>query len=450
MSGTHQLHPLDRIADAGLYIAAFSLTFGIATIPNIGLVLALAACVARPTCWRWMSQKAVFWICVAACGYIAIDSLVAAYELPGTSSSQQSAALDWIRLLLFPPLAWHLSRNHRLITRLWIVFAAGVLAGTLIAIPGYLVLQEQIESIRFGGLINKPIVHAYYVATVFVGVMVGLPRWTRDVGALAMWVRALSALAIVLTLVILTWAFIKAGSRTPLLSLLAVAPVVLISGYRASWNGLSIRSRTLAILAVGTISAAVLMSGSINPRLQEAAQSIQQVMSVGLDNTPQDGGTIRLRMWRFGLEAWMERPWTGWGPGSLDMAQTSIGTLPLDLNGGKPWAHLHNAYVQVLFSFGLIGFFLLTAIFAILTINLARVISSGNQTGTLALFCLAVLISVLAYSLTNFNHLSHHWRTFWLLAAASSLALIDTSRRLTTTTGLALADSDDRAKRSAA
>lgn len=417
----------DRIAASGLYMAAASITIS-ASMQTAGLLIALLAALLTPACWRWTLRQPLLWLCLALAVFIVLRASSAASEFPDTAAAQHRAAIDWIRLLLFVPLAFWLIAPPERVTRLLVIAALGVVVGTAIAAVQYLQLPGH-DSDRFGGMLRKPIVYAFYVSLVFIGTCIWLPEMSAWHRRYRGWKQILLAAALLSALALLAWGFVASRSRTPLLPLVFVLPPLLVVRYARHWKGIGFVRGMLGLVVLLLTAVSIVTSDAIGSRLQEVVTALDAVGTVGLKAAEHDNVTLRLLMWQFGIENWLQRPWLGWGPGSIEMLQRTLGTLPALKD--EPWDHLHNAYVQILFCFGAVGALLFGTVFTVLCAALAgRVTREARQvrapgtpvSDTLSLFLFGILASILVYSLTDFRHLNHDWRTFWLLTAAAATA----------------------------
>jgi O-antigen ligase len=82
-----------------------------------------------------------------------------------------------------------------------------------------------------------------------------------------------------------------------------------------------------------------------------------------------EGVGDRLDNWRFGVEAWGDRPLLGWGPGRYQTA--SFHHVSDEWVGRTPWADAHNVFVEVLTTQGIVGL-LLVAGFVMVAVQRAR------------------------------------------------------------------------------
>lgn len=131
--------------------------------------------------------------------------------------------------------------------------------------------------------------------------------------------------------------------------------------------------------------------------------------------------TGRTILWRFGLEAFGQRPLGGYGfKGYWESAATTSAYLHHYL-GQRLW-HFHNTYVEVAVAFGAIGLVLLAWGLASAVLRIARV---AARTGSGGFWALALLVHVLSLSLAENPLVQNHsvWQALLFAAyAAATLA----------------------------
>lgn len=413
-----------RIGVAGLYLCALG-TWLSTAMQGIGLALAVLSFVVDRRAWRWAFTSPVFWLCGGMGVYVFARAHFGALEFPPTAELQTEAARDWIKLLIFLPLAWLLWQAPARIPRVMALCALGLLAGTLMALDPD-TIRAVMGGARFGGRLSKPIAFAFYVSVCLLGMALLAPRWlSRPSGN--RWIGWLLIAATGIVTVLLAWLFLASQSRGPLLAMAGVFPIALAVRY---WPGRKTAPGTHRAgwaVAAG-IAGVVLLFGIYNAdhlaqRIEAEMPSAGIVFDQGLDQAPRNSTTLRLQMWRFALEKWAERPWFGWGPGSIRHLLEQEQNPALHFSPSEPWDHLHNAYVQALFSFGVTGAALIGMLLALLCAGVMREYRQGRVPRDMAVFVLANFGLIAVYSLTDFRHLNHDWSSYWQLLAAIALAL---------------------------
>ncbi len=132
----------------------------------------------------------------------------------------------------------------------------------------------------------------------------------------------------------------------------------------------------------------------------------------------------RMRMWRTGWRMFVEHPVVGVGDGEMyTMYRTYVPDAIKDEGG-----HLHNTYIHVLATHGIIGFIAMLALFAAIVRREWRIIRQGKGTpvGALALGSLAAFAGFLVNGMAEYNFGDHEivlllWMTLGLANTAATI-----------------------------
>ncbi len=405
----------ERIAVFGLYLFALGIWLGPA-LSSTGVALVMLMFTVRPRAWHWAMAAPLFWICAAGIIYILVRTQLAVMEAPETEAMQWNYGLAWIQLLMFSPVAWVISLRPSGLRVAAILAAVGLLIGSVMALDAS-TLAEIGGGGRFGGYWNRSVVYAFYISIVLLGIAVwggdaisaegaGSKRMTRFV-VILLWVAV----------VFLVWAFFASKSRGPLLGLLLVLPVAVIWRYWSAGAGVSGRRILIWGFLLTALVVAALNAGPVLERVRTDGGAAWRALEQGLDTVPLTASTLRLHMWRYGLERWSEQPLLGWGPGSVEPLLSASEDPALNFLGGEPWDHLHSAYVQALFTLGIIGVLVLGGVVAALIWPIWQGYRDGRIRREDAIFFICGFALIAIYSTTDFRHLNHDWRMFWLLFA---------------------------------
>jgi O-antigen ligase len=167
--------------------------------------------------------------------------------------------------------------------------------------------------------------------------------------------------------------------------------VVAMSGARTAWVALSavaiaavvlkVRPRAVTVLRAGAAVTAVLAVLALTGTLANVAARLLNTFTVA----------IRTETWSSAVAIWLERPLTGWGPGSFPAVfrfRQAVPTFP------DPGTDAQNAIVQVLLESGLIGL-------AALIVGGAALVIGIRQSARRSPYALAGLAIVGLMSLTD-------------------------------------------------
>jgi O-antigen ligase len=161
---------------------------------------------------------------------------------------------------------------------------------------------------------------------------------------------------------------------------------------------------------------------TILQRVSTEQKELGTVVTEGLNQAPLTSATYRLHLWEFGLNKWLERPFTGWGPGTTHALVEAENNPALRDNRDIGFDHLHNAYLELVFQLGLIGIMLVSLICGLMVSKIIE----AYQKKRISIYFLAFLFSnfvlIAVYSLTDFRHLHWNWRFYWMMLAGISFS----------------------------
>lgn len=333
---------------------------------NLGLAIALlaVACGLR----RGLRSDAVgaatlalaVWLCVRyalQCAGVGEPGLI----------KPQAGFVDWLAPLTFALLATLVPATARLawLRRLWLLAMAGCALGVLGFLiargPGVLWSGE-----RLGYHLNRPLGIGLY-AGVFVVVLVASARcWWACAGRWRWPVRIAGLAAIVLFLQVL----VGAQNRATWLALLLVAAGALVAGLYGRWrSGRAPAWRRLGlglVMVAAALAAAVATNRGAFERLGSEREVIAAIGDGGLDTAPATSISARLRLWQFTLRRWPDAPLLGHGFGGLQDVVDAQERARVALPAGERYDHVHNSYLQTLWTQGVIGVVLWTLLVALL------------------------------------------------------------------------------------
>lgn len=421
---------VEGVGVAGLYLCALG-TWLSTAVQNIGLALVILTFIVDRRAWRWVLSIPVFWLCGIIAAYALTRGHFAAAEFPTTAELQLKFTERWFKLTLFVPIAWYLWCDPKRIPRTLILCGLGLLIGTLASLNPE-TLKAIFNGVRYGGHLKKPIAYAFYISVCLLGVTVLAPRWLSrpNDSRAAYWAKNTGTGILIAAL---TWLFLTTQSRGPLFALTCVLPIAIAIRYWPQRRKTPEADHHVWHIVIGIgLAVALLGASSANmlvKRISAELPGAELVLSENLSQLPRNNTTLRLQMWKFGLEKWSERPWFGWGPGSTQYILSTGNDPALRNDVGEYWDHLHNAYIQTLFSFGIVGFGLAGSLIALLCLGVIQRYREGELHRDYAIFLLGNFSLIALYSLTDFRHLNHDWSSYWLILAAITLASGTTGNR---------------------
>lgn len=406
----------------GALLIAGTVSLGIVG-QNIGIFLVVLAFALQRPCWKWVFSLPEFWLACVVVVYVVACAWWASVVMPETASAQWEQAGRWMRLLLFLPFAYFFRRHKDALLWVSVFFVCGLVVSALSVVLDYYVYGKPWPG-RFGGHIYKPIVFSFYCVIGLCMVIGQLPRIYSTVSG--GW-RILANGVVAILIVFLLWAIFASLSRGPFLTLIAAAVVFSVTWSRYAPSRFRLTWTRSAVFAVGFL----LLSGGVFQSqflaLMNRFESDSQTYAEMLSESPSqieriDNTSIRLNMWRFAVNEWSNSPAVGRGPGSVEFLSEKSGISHLMVHG-VPFDHLHSAYFELLFCFGLIGVALAFALAAMLLLRVVQGRRSSKIDGAQFSAFLAGVVALMVYSLTDFRHLNYDWRAFWWLAAGAALSV---------------------------
>jgi O-antigen ligase len=413
---------VERLGLFGLYLFATFAWLG-TTPATLGLVLlTLAFGLHRPD-WLTLGRDPVVRLALVLIGFLIAHSLVLAILAPGTARAATilGGGLDWLKLMLFIPLAYWCAGRPERVRRLLLLAALGFTLAVL----------RKIDWASFGPEFFSTRFESYLPAIAF-GMFTGLGAlgllvlrqafWGRFAAG---WPRRLGVILWTLWLLFMLEGLLLSQSRGSWLAFLGALAVLVVLEWRGYSAAMGARLRHqrywLALPVVGVILLGGLLAQTetVHKRFSEHTGTLIDIARGETAAVESDPVGLRFKALLFARDTWSARPWFGWGAGT---------SRELIANSGRPEAlfdhdhwlpHLHNTYAEILVQFGAVGLTLI----AVLVWALAR---SGFQAGRagrlpadLGRFYLVALVFVLIWCLFNYRVVRTDWLFFWILVAGT-------------------------------
>ncbi|WP_245731985.1 O-antigen ligase family protein [Thiocapsa roseopersicina] len=410
-----------RAGLVGLYVFAFFGLLGI-TPATVGLVLLTLVFLIRFDAWRRLARDPVALLALAFGLYVAVHSAIA-YFLEPTPALAQAVVdngTDWVKLLLFIPLAyWAAGRPDRV--RLILLLG---LAGFTLA------TFRKIDWATFDAAFFSTRFESYLPAIAF-GMFAGLGA----LGLLATrrafwaerdrpWKRWLATTLWAIWLLVMLEGLLLSQSRGSWLGFLGGLSVLVLMEWRArqATTATPTRRRWLAILLVAAALGAILSSQyqTIEMRLTDQTETLQQVISGDVTEVTSDPVGLRVNALLFTVEKWRERPWFGWGAGTSREWIAASGRADTLMDNLEWLPHLHNAYAETLFQLGTVGLLLAVALVWALVRATGNECRAGRIPADLCRLFVVTLVFVLIWNLFNYRVVRSDWMVFWILLAGSA------------------------------
>lgn len=394
----------DRLALLGA--GAFALGYVPSkALANIGLGLLLIAFLARlPDHWRWLARDPLVRLSALWLVLLFLLALRASLMFPAPDSNQFDSFIEVFSFGFIPVLAWATRGDNRRV-RLLLALA---LAGIVLRIlwdgnwfgPGPLF---DYHHKAFG--VNKNIA-GVMMDTAVVGVLLYAMQQAAHIGERWAWGRLLAAFAL-LGFLLLPWA--SNPSRATWISLGVSLAFMFLFLAAASLRGAM--GKRLLVVYIGVLvalGAAVYLGFGerMLARLSAEQQTWQAILAGDWDAIPPTSIGLRVHMWRYAIELWLQHPWLGWGP---SVSHLLAAYQPFEVVRG--FAQFHNGHLELLLRVGVVGaLFFLAA--AVLIFRAAR---DALQKGRISVFFFVFLLEALVIFLMNNGSISfiffqHGWQ----------------------------------------
>ncbi|KRC33789.1 MULTISPECIES: O-antigen ligase family protein [unclassified Lysobacter] len=374
------------------YQAFFALTdIGLYLRPELGAgVLLLLLCCAGRRPWRELSAQPAVRALALLIAFLIAQAVYAAVSVAPAIplSAQLSTAGKLVRLALFTcVIGWWLSLMPRAIPRLVVLMGAGLLLSVLIYLP-----WTQGEALWAGRLRAD-----LGIPENLTGQLAAVGGWLALCLLMALWAqRREPGRRALLAIGFLAYAgcfclLLFSQSRGAWLAFAAVTPPVVLA---YAWHlyrrgGARAIGALLPVLAAALVSVLLLFAARdlISSRfagsetVMTEAQQAADAGTVAIAPTAPAAGaakpadaaaaqqtqinnkavSVRMALYRLGVEKWLERPLLGWG---LRTTPSLIADSRRDM-AGQHHMHLHNTYLDALVGLGTLGTGLLALAFAL-------------------------------------------------------------------------------------
>lgn len=381
---------------------------------NIGLGVMTLLCVVQA--WpRWRED----WIWPPLLLGAAALVLVGGHLLAGSPADPERAG-HYLRLWLVLPVAWWVSRlqDPRSVGLLLAAALAGFILGRLLKIDPAAPLAVYT---RRDGLGLPVIAFGQYCAAGFMVLVLLLPELWRA-RPRGRW-QVPAALGLAAVVGVLAVGLVLSRARGAWLALVLVLPPAAVLRLwllsRIPGGPRFGRALLLCAAAAAALAAAAWWAGGdlIAARLTAESSAWQAL----LDGRWQDVGTgsigLRVQMAAQGLEWWLQRPWLGWGAGSVEQMMAGLEGSPL-----QRFNDLHSVYVHTLVELGVAGLVLLLGLFALAFRGLVRGWRRGRVSDGMLVAVAAALALHLLAAATNYRLYNVDWQFYWFLFGGLALA----------------------------
>ncbi|MGE0371531.1 MAG: O-antigen ligase family protein [Gammaproteobacteria bacterium] len=415
MISTRGNAPSSLVGRGGLYLFALSIWLSPAGAYS-GLALMMSAAITDPVARNSLRRDPMVRLALLFAAVLLIYVLWAAWDTTDSLAELWDGSWKWLRLFLFFPfVAWWLGGDERRLGIALLLALGGLLLKISLGIHAHgLDVLWSDRRIGFG----LPVISfGLFCATSLLGLLVLASRWWSAgrpwPGATARFIVWCAALTIVLQ------GLITSQSRDAWIAALIVFPPVLIlqlsmslrQAAGVSWPRLGVALVLIAGL-IGSITARNL--DTIVARLHDERASWQALLAGELDKVPDGSIGYRVQMIEFGLHKWLEQPLLGWGPHSYSALIEQIDNSRL-----RVMPHLHNAYIETLLTFGILGALFFLYLMGRLCAMIWQSWRAGRLSADYALFLSGALGLQFIWCLASFGLNQVAWNFYFAMLAGA-------------------------------
>ncbi|MFC3285785.1 O-antigen ligase family protein [Litchfieldella rifensis] len=336
-------------------------------------------------CGKRLRSSPALWLLLAAVVIQLITWTLGYWHHPEwmTDNPQLDRMAKWF---LFIGVAWWLGGSTRATLALWGVALLGLLLTTLLTGGG---IDQWLAGLQ-GERVDFGLQNSQHTSMFFGTALVGVLAFSRRLLAAGRWAMArriawLVALAMCVCGVVIT------QTRAVWLALALVLPVMAVVGLLWSYSRQhKERAGKLSVaLLLGGVAvlflAGVAFQGAIERRLDDENQIIAALLDGDIEAVPFESSIgNRVHTWIAAAQWIQERPLVGWGENGRSLAVQETDWLPEYTR--DRYSHLHNTFLEVFVSYGLMGVALLAALAWWIGHGTWRAWRSGVLPGDMALF----------------------------------------------------------------
>ncbi len=420
------MKPVEILGLSGLYLFSFTAVLGIAGA-NIGLLLMLIAMLLQlPDVWQCYRSSRLVRLVLLAVAYIVISAAVAGYFLPETRSQQWDQMLRWGDLGLVLLVAWWLRGDPKRFYLSFALFAAGAFIRMFLFMPWDSVQAVLDGSYRPWGFGLWHISFSSYLVVILLGLILFSRRWVLSVDSRLG--RVLLILLLLLSMLVCIEGILISKSRGTWLAALLVLPVVILLYGRTLLclkSGLSV-GRVVAVAGVGVVMAGFVFSPQLDgvmERVTQERETFRLLLEDDVSRVPTSSVGIRIHLWHYGIQKWLERPLLGWGTGTEEYLMKQKWESGVFGKSQYIPPHFHNIYIELLVRFGLVGFLLMASIVWLIYREVWRRYSDGQLPSDWFYFLVGTLVFSMIWSCFDIRIIKWDYRNFVLLFFAAALLM---------------------------
>lgn len=383
------------LAAPALVLLALSTFSGVGGGNTALFLLLVGFLVLAPVYVRELLRDPIFLATVVLLLWVLIIALNPAPENPEDIAWVRNKAGEWARVLMLPALlaGFWLARLPRLVQWLPLLMAAGYTIKVL-SLTRPELLAQFVSGEERAGYDNDITRFGIYSA---ISLFAAISSIWAVRGMQAPSLRRPLYMAVAICAAVAVAGLVFSQTRAAWLATAVVIVLCIALGLRGVRAG-TVPRKPMLIAAASTglvlVCVAILFRELLTNRLLDQAGTIAQLFQGGWDDPPLDPVGYRISAYREGLLTWLQAPWFGHGPG-VDWFTFRNRTEPaLDF-----LMHFHNLYINLLATWGVVGFTLFAISFSVLAVRAWRAHAAGFLPTHTGMFLLASAVSLLLFGL---------------------------------------------------
>ena len=293
------------------------------------------------------------------------------------------------KLFFFIPVAFLLVGNFRNVLLVWFLFGLGLVLAVMTFPGGVLYWKSALN----GGRVDFGMQNAQHTAMYF-GVLllmlISLVKlWVYPRGKLVIWRTAVWLFAVIFSVFMLYVTQTRAVLIGLMLAFFVICMTFFVTKIK---SGLSFSKKILTVLIPIVVCGTLVLSfgNTIKMRMHSEEQTTQLIMQGNLHAVPYSSIGIRVQTWLVAIERVKERPILGWGDRARSVVIKQSTSLPEDIK--QQFGHLHNYFIEMQLSYGLLGSIFLITYLSSLVVVIYRGWRAEAINNELAVFGLAFLV----------------------------------------------------------
>lgn len=278
------------------------------------------------------------------------------------------------KLFFFMPVGLILAGKFSNVVKCWSVYALGLFLFILFNRADWPNLAELANGDRVDFGIRNAQHTAMYFGVLVLILLVFVKRWISHPSKLFPFSRIILFCVLLFSIFALYITQTRAILLGALLALFGCCIHFLFGRLSSSWS----RSRLLlgSFLVIGILAGGgYTASHIIEQRNDGEQQTVSLLLDGDIEQLPYTSIGIRIHTWLVAFHAIEERPFLGWGDKARSMVIKTSNTLPEEIR--EDFGHLHNYFIEIQLSYGLLGSLFLLYFFFYITKELY--ISSKSQ-----------------------------------------------------------------------